>query len=122
VPEQTATDALAGIRCVAADSAAGLATADVLSRDLEHGCTVIADVTGLTYDQDRGDLPAGPTPQARRRDGEWQHGVARYFAQAGAILLVQSRADGLTTGLTTRLERRFLELGRPSYRVLVPAG
>ena len=48
--------------------------------------------------------------------------MAHYFAQAGAVLLVQVRADGLATGVTTRLEHRFLELGRPSYRVLVPAG
>jgi alpha-1,2-mannosyltransferase len=121
VPEQAADDALAGMRCVAADSAAALVVADVLTRDLRNGCPVVVDVTGLTYDQDRGDLGAGPTPRERRRDGEWQRGVDRYLAGADAVVLDQWRSDGLDPGELTRLEHHDLELGRPSYRLLVPA-
>jgi hypothetical protein len=121
VPARTAADALSGVRCVAADSAAALVTADVLTRDLRDGCRLVVDVTGLTYDQDPGDLGAGPTPRERRRDLEWQASVARYFAGSGAVVLDQWRHDGLDDRLLAGLERRDVELGRPSYRVLVPA-
>jgi len=121
VPARTAEDALSGVRCVAADSAAALVTADVLTRDLRDGCRLVVDVTGLTYDQDPGDLGAGPTPRERRRDLEWQASVARYFAGSGAVVLAQWRHDGLDGRLLAGLERRDVELGRPSYRVLVPA-
>ncbi len=121
VPARTAVDALSGVRCVAADSAAALVTADVLSRDLRDGCRLVVDVTGLTYDQDPGDLGAGPTPRERRRDLEWQASVARYFAGSGAVVLDQWRHDGLDARLLAGLERRDVELGKPSYRVLVPA-
>ena len=63
---------LAGARCVAADSAAALVVADVLTRDLRDGCPVVVDVTGLTYDQDRGDLAVradAPRPGARTPSG-----------------------------------------------------
>ena len=120
-PERAMADELAGARCVAADSAAALAVADVLTRDLRDGCPLVVDVTGLTYDQDRGDLTSGPTPGARRRDGEWQRSVDRYLTGANAVLLDQWRSDGLDPKVLTRLEHRDLELGRPSYRVFVRA-
>ncbi len=115
-----AAAAFSGLHCVAADSAAALVTADVLTRDLRNGCPVIVDVTGLTYGQDRGDLGSGPTPRERRRDAEWQRAMRRYFAAADAVVLVQWRSDGLAAPLLTELEHRFLELGKPSYRLLVP--
>ena len=120
-PESAMADELSGARCVAADSAAALVAADVLTRDLRDGCPVVVDVTGLTYDQDRGDLTSGPTPSARRHDPEWQRSVDRYLTGASAVLLDQWRSDGLDAEVLTRLEHRDLELGRPSYRVFVPA-
>jgi hypothetical protein len=120
-PESAMADQLAGARCVAADSAAALVAADVLSRDLEQGCPVVVDVTGLTYDQDRGDLRSGSTPTARRHDPEWQRSVDRYLTGASAVLLDQWRSDGLDPKVLTRLEHRDLELGRPSYRIFVRA-
>jgi hypothetical protein len=120
-PESAMADQLAGARCVAADSAAALVAADVLSRDLEQGCPVVVDVTGLTYDQDRGDLRSGSTPTARRHDPEWQRSVDRYLTGASAVLLDQWRSDGLDPKVLVRLEHRDLELGRPSYRIFVRA-
>jgi len=120
-PESAMAAELAGARCVAADSAAALVAADVLSRDLRRGCPVVVDVTGLTYDQDRGDLAGGPTPSARRHDPEWQRSVDRYLTGASAVLFDQWRGDGLDERVLTRLEHRDLELGQPSYRVFVTA-
>jgi alpha-1,2-mannosyltransferase len=120
VPDRSAEDALSGVRCVAADSAAALVTADVLTQDLRDGCRLVVDVTGLTYDQDPGDLGAGPTPRERRRDLEWQRTVAGYFDGSDAVVLDQWRSDGLDERLLAGLEGRDVELGSPSYRVLVP--
>ena len=122
VPVATVDTALAGAHCVAADSAAALVVADVLTRDLRDHCLVVVDVTGLTYDQDRGDLPSGRTPSARRQDHEWQRSVDRYLSAADAVVLDQWRGDGLDARELARLEHRDLELGKPAYRVLVPAG
>ena len=122
VPVATVDTALAGAHCVAADSAAALVLADVLTRDLRDDCQVVVDVTGLTYDQDRGDLPSGRTPSARRQDHEWQRSVDRYLSAADAVVLDQWRSDGLDARELARLEHRDLELGKPAYRVLVPAG
>jgi hypothetical protein len=121
-PEEQAETELAGVRCVAADSAAALVAADVLTRDLRDGCPVVVDVTGLTYDEPRGDLVAGPTPYARRRDAAWQRTVTRYFDRSGAVLLDQWRHDGLDPQVLTALERRDVVLGRRHFEVLVPAG
>jgi hypothetical protein len=121
VPAAMADQALAGVDCVAADSDAALIAADVLTRDLRHGCPLVVDVTGLTYNQDRGDLGPGPTPTERRRDLEWQHQIGNYFDDSGAVLLDQWRSDGLNGQLLAHLERRDLDLGKKSFQVLVPA-
>ena len=113
VPVATVDSALAGAHCVAADSAAALVLADVLTRDLRDHCQVVVDVTGLTYDQDRGDLPSGRTPSARRQDHEWQRSVDHYLSAADAVVLDQWRSDGLDARELARLEHRDLELGKP---------
>lgn len=121
VPAAAAEASLTGVRCVAADSAAALVAQDVLTRDLDDGCPVVVDVTGLTYDQDPGDLRPGPTPTARRHDPEWQRQVARYFRGSGAVLLDQWHSDGLDGRLLTTLERRDQVVGTRTYQVLLPA-
>ncbi len=121
VPAAMADQALSGVDCVAADSDAALIAADVLTRDLRHGCPLVVDVTGLTYNQDRGDLGPGPTPTERRRDLEWQRQIGRYFDDSGAVVLDQWRSDGLNGQLLAHLERRDLDLGKKSFQVLVPA-
>jgi alpha-1,2-mannosyltransferase len=121
VPAGMADQALSGVNCVAADSDAALIAADVLTRDLRHGCPLVVDVTGLTYNQDRGDLGSGPTPTERRRDPEWQRHIGRYFDDSGAVLLDQWRSDGLNGQLLAHLERHDLDLGTRSFQVLVPA-
>jgi alpha-1,2-mannosyltransferase len=121
VPAAMADQALAGVDCVAADSDAALIAADVLTRDLRHGCPLVVDVTGLTYNQDRGDLGAGPTPTERRRDLEWQRQIGRYFDDSGAVVLDQWRSDGLNGQLLAHLEHHDLDLGKKSFQVLVPA-
>jgi alpha-1,2-mannosyltransferase len=86
---------VASVGCVRADSVAALAEANVLSRDLDRGCPVTVDVTGLTYDQAGARLADGRPGSSRRGDVVWQQYLQRYLAGPGAVLLVQSGADGL---------------------------
>jgi hypothetical protein len=120
-PVAATAAALRGVPCVAADSAAALIAGDVLTRDLRDHCPLVVDVTGLTYNQDTGDLPAGPTPLARRRDVEWQGTVDRYFDGSGAVLLDQWRDDGLQASVLTGMRVEHGRVGGKRFTVLVPA-
>jgi alpha-1,2-mannosyltransferase len=120
-PAAATAAALRGVPCVAADSAAALIAGDVLTRDLRDRCPLVVDVTGLTYNQDTGDLPAGPTPLARLRDVEWQHLVTRYFDGSGAVLLDQWRDDGLHASVLAGMRVEDGRVGGKRFTVLVPA-
>ena len=90
--------AAASSRCVTADSPVVLIQMDLLSRDLERGCRVWVDVTGLTYD----------TADVRRPDGKpgchaslnrpWQQALSGYLLSGNATVLVRSRGGRLRPG------------------------
>lgn len=102
---------LANARCVTADASAMLIAANVLARDLRRGCPVIVDVTGLTYDQDNGDLPEGPTRRARLRDAEWQRQIRAYLA-AGNATIVQGKNPSALSPATLALVANHREVLR----------
>jgi hypothetical protein len=102
---QVRTDA-ASVRCVAADTPAILEVSDLLAHDLRNGCAVLVDPTGLTYDQDHGDLAAGNTVVARRADVEWQHRLTRYFARSEAVILQRGDPDGLSLATLRSVARQ----------------
>jgi hypothetical protein len=120
-PVAATAAALRGVPCVAADSAAALIAGDVLTRDLRDRCALVVDVTGLTYNQDAGDLPGGPTPLARLRDAEWQRTVARYFDSSGAVLLDQWHDDGLQASVLSGMRAQHGRIGGKQFTVMVPA-
>jgi hypothetical protein len=109
------------VPCVAADSAAALIAGDVLTRDLRDRCPLVVDVTGLTYNQDAGDLPGGPTPLARLRDAEWQRTVTRYFDGSGAVLLDQWHDDGLHASVLTGMRVQHGRVGGKRFTILLTA-
>lgn len=82
-------------RCVTADSPVALVLLDVLSRNLDRGCPLVVDVTGLTYDSAamplRPDGTAVPRPLNRR----WQRTLLTYLTSGDATLIVRPQADGL---------------------------
>jgi alpha-1,2-mannosyltransferase len=111
--------ALAGARCVTADTPAVLIATDELSVDLRHGCPLLLDVTGLTYNQDRGDLAQGSTGHARRSDIEWQRQVERYFAHSDATVLQTGNPDRLDAATIAEVAARRNTLHDKGYDVLV---
>ena len=102
---------VASVGCVRADSAAGLAEANLLTRDLDRGCPVTVDLTGRTYDQPGASLADGRPSASRRADGVWQRYLRRYLAGPGAVVLVQVGADGLGPTDLRLLARHRTTLG-----------
>jgi alpha-1,2-mannosyltransferase len=106
---------LASSGCVAADTPATLESADLFAHDLRLGCAFLVDPTGLTYDQDSGDLRSGSTVRARRADDEWQHQMLRYLSSGRVVILQHGNPDGLSTatlrklgdGVTVTRHRRY---------------
>lgn len=116
VPGAQVHRVVASVRCVRADSVAALALTNVLSRDLDRGCPVTVDVTGLSYDQRGARLGDGRPGATRRANPAWQRYLRRYLAGPGAVLLVQTGADGLGADARAVLTRdqKVLESGRLS--------
>jgi hypothetical protein len=108
-------------RCVTADSPAALIQMDLLTRDLERGCRVEIDVTGLTYDtaDERG--PSGD-PLPRRLNRRWQQALLDYLFSGNATILVLGDGDGLAPD-TARTIDHLPVLMRDAGRTLrqVPA-
>jgi alpha-1,2-mannosyltransferase len=105
--------------CVRADDPGALIQLDALSRDLQRGCTVHADFTGITYDRlARQDAEGNPV--SRRRNEDWQRYARAYLTSGSATVLVRGSANGFSRA-TTRQLRALPVLGRVDrWRVLGP--
>jgi len=80
-------------RCVTADRPDMLILLDALGRDLRRDCPVMVDVTGLTYDTERG---ASTSYVQRRHNPVWQHTLRAYLLSGGTALLGRPGGDGLS--------------------------
>jgi len=88
--------------CVTADDPTVLILADVLTRDLERGCRVWVDVSGLAYDR-AGVRPAdGQAPSPRADNAGWQQQVMGYLSSGDATMVVR-RATGLSAASLERV-------------------
>jgi hypothetical protein len=121
-PGDRLAEAAASSRCVTADSPVPLIQMDVLTRDLERGCRVWIDVTGLTYDTTDARDPNG-NPLPRRENARWQRDLMGYLLSGDATILVRRDADGLAPAATRTIDRLPV-LVHVSGRTLlgVPAG
>lgn len=90
--------------CVTADDPTVLALLDVLSRDYRSGCRVWVDVTGLTYDVDRGRRPDG-SYLPRRQNRPWQRDLLGYLTSGAATMVVRGDADRLSSSSAAVLSR-----------------
>jgi alpha-1,2-mannosyltransferase len=81
-------------RCVTADSPVALIQMDLLGRNLERGCRVWIDVTGLTYDT-VGGRQANGDPIPRPLNRRWQQALIDYLLSGNATILVRRDGDGL---------------------------
>jgi len=71
-----------GARCVSANMPILLVETSGLRRDLQAGCPLIVDPTGVAYDTDRGTLAPGPVEAARRGAPGYQAAMERYYWRA----------------------------------------
>jgi hypothetical protein len=76
---------------------------DSLSRDLERGCRVWVDVTGLTYDTAAARSANGDL-LPRRLDRPWQQKLSDYLLSGSATILVRRSADGLAPDTAQRID------------------
>ncbi|HZZ98173.1 MAG TPA: hypothetical protein VFE19_14215 [Jatrophihabitantaceae bacterium] len=84
--------AVAGDRCVMADTPMALISVDVLSRDLVDGCQNWVDVTGKSYGGR--DEPHRPF-QTKLTDPRWQHDLRRYLTSGNAVLIARGGKTGI---------------------------
>jgi hypothetical protein len=72
--------------CVLADDPTILAATNLLTRDLEQGCPLIVDVTGLTYGPDQ-ELLADGRSVVRWHNQRYQSHLVRYLTSGSAVIL-----------------------------------
>jgi len=95
---------------------------NLLDRDLERGCRVWIDVTGLTYDLTSGRRPNGD-PVPRRLDRPWQHALLGYLLSGSATILARRSSDGLAPDTARTIHGLPVLAWRSGYAVLkVPPG
>jgi hypothetical protein len=84
----------AAARCATSDSPDALLLTDLYTRDLQRGCQVPVDLSGLTYDRDA--VPHRPdgTPVPRSRNARWQHDLGSYLFSGQSIFVLRPRGDG----------------------------
>jgi alpha-1,2-mannosyltransferase len=83
--------AVAGVRCVVADSPMALIELNTLSRGLANGCPNWVDVNGRTYDVD---APSGSMFVPRTKNRRWQADALHYLLSGDAVILIRP-ATGL---------------------------
>lgn len=81
--------------CVTADDPTLLILADALTRDLERGCRVWVDVSGLAYDRDAVPPMADQAPAPSPDNPVWQQQVMGYLGSGDATMIVR-RATALS--------------------------
>ena len=97
--------AVSSSRCVVSDEPATLALLDVLSRNLERGCQLPVDLTGMTYGLAALRGPDG-TAVRRSRNPVWQRELRGYLTSGETLVLTRQSGTGIGPGLR-RLIRRM---------------
>jgi hypothetical protein len=86
--------AAATARCATSDSPDALILTDLFTRDLQRGCRVPVDLSGLTYDRDALPHRSDGTAVPRSRNERWQHDLGSYLFSGQAIFVLRPRGDG----------------------------
>lgn len=91
--------------CVASDEPQALIQMNRLSRDLQSGCRIPVDVTGITYDALRRVGPQGHAiPRGRNR--AWQQFLYSYLVSARSFVVARARGDAMAPDIASRLALR----------------
>jgi alpha-1,2-mannosyltransferase len=104
--------------CVLADDPTVLALMNVLTRDLDRGCTVQVDVSGISFDP--AGLPPGSHRPARKNNEVYQQEVVAYL-RSGDAFLATRRNTALSAASKHELARNAV-LARSGSFVLRAGG
>ena len=108
---------LAGERCVTSDFPTVLIETGALTRDLQHGCPLLLDPTGLSYDV--GQLKV----TTRSRDAAYQAAMAAYYGNSDAAMFARLKNDAFPASTLDAIRQRLPTdsvLGR--VKVMVDGG
>jgi hypothetical protein len=112
---------LDGARCVSADAPDLLLVTSGLRRDLEHGCHLVIDPTGVSYETDRGRLATGSVSHSRLGAAGYQIAMEEYYDDSNAALFTQPGADGLTAATREEISDDLpITVDRGTVTVLLP--
>ena len=92
LPRAQMAAAVADARCVAADSPTALIETGTLTRDLQRGCPLLLDPTGMSYDDGVG------TKKPRPDDPLYQAAMERWYGSADGALFARLATDDLAPG------------------------
>ena len=98
---------------------------DMYTRDLQRGCRVPVDLSGLTYDRDAVPHQTDGTPVPRSLNARWQHDLGSYLFSGQSIFVLRPRGDGGYGSLVRRLRSLpalDVGTGAPAPQRLVAAG
>lgn len=98
---------LDGSRCASSDTPALLVLTTSLRRNLQAGCPVVLDPTGIAYDLDRGALKPGPAGPARKHAPGYQRAMLAWYTSGDAVLLTRGGVNGLTRATRDAIEQRY---------------
>ncbi len=119
-PATEVADALAGARCVTADSPVLLILTGTLRRDIERGCPLIIDTSGTSFDTDRA-MPGSLRDRADQP--EYQAAMKAYYGGADAVLFMRLAADKLsTTTLAAIRDRLPVQIRHQFFVILLRPG
>ena len=108
---------LAGERCVTSDFPTVLIETGALTRDLQHGCPLLLDPTGMSYD-------VGQIKQTTRsRDAAYQAAMAAYYGNSDAAMFARLKNDAFPASTLDAIRQRLPTdsvLGR--VKVMVDGG
>jgi alpha-1,2-mannosyltransferase len=94
-------------RCVSADSPALLVLTSAMRRNLEAGCPVVLDPTGISYDTDRDRPLPRSTGNWRLHAPGYQAAMVAWYTSGDVALFVRPRSDGLTRATQAAIARRL---------------
>jgi hypothetical protein len=98
---------MSSARCVSADSPALLVLTSAMRHNLEAGCPVVLDPTGISYDTDRGRRLPQSTGNWRLNAPGYQAAMLEWYTSGDAALFARPKSDGLTAATQTAIERRL---------------
>jgi alpha-1,2-mannosyltransferase len=82
--------------CVTTDDPTSLIQTDLLQRNFQHGCRLVVDLGGYSYDIHPG------TVVPRSRNGPWQHLAIDYLRSGSAVIVMRfNRGFGFTAHSAT---------------------